>query len=78
MKRISNMAAVQHPGDQHGIPDYEAHASAILLKDRIKQHYEIASDYYYSLWYVRMRSIRVLEVRFNYLMISIAKRASVV
>lgn len=46
------MAAIQHPGDQHAIPGYEAHVSAASLKDRIKQHYEIASDYYYSLWYV--------------------------
>ncbi|KAK7757908.1 hypothetical protein SLS62_000286 [Diatrype stigma] len=44
------MAATQHPGDQHEIPGYEAHVSAASLKDRIKQHYEIASDYYYSLW----------------------------
>ncbi|RYP57269.1 hypothetical protein DL769_009595 [Monosporascus sp. CRB-8-3] len=41
---------VQHPGDQHEIPSYEAHASVATLKDRIKQHYDLASDYYYSLW----------------------------
>ena len=46
------MAETEHPGDQHEVPEYEAHASAASLKDRIKQHYEIASDYYYSLWYV--------------------------
>ncbi|KAI1776300.1 S-adenosyl-L-methionine-dependent methyltransferase [Hypoxylon cercidicola] len=39
-----------HPGDQHEIPNIEAHASSDSLKDRIKKHYEIASDYYYSLW----------------------------
>ncbi|XXH00155.1 hypothetical protein Hte_006497 [Hypoxylon texense] len=39
-----------HPGDQHEIPSFEAHGSFDSLKDRIKKHYEIASDYYYSLW----------------------------
>ncbi|KAI1475379.1 S-adenosyl-L-methionine-dependent methyltransferase [Daldinia eschscholtzii] len=39
-----------HPGDQHEIPSVEAHGSFESLKDRIKTHYEIASDYYYSLW----------------------------
>ena len=24
------------------------------LKDRIRHHYELASDYYYSLWYIHM------------------------
>jgi len=44
-------AETQHPGDQHEIPEYETHESATSLKERIKKHYEIASDYYYSLWY---------------------------
>ncbi|CAJ2510265.1 Uu.00g061650.m01.CDS01 [Anthostomella pinea] len=44
------MATSPHPGDQFEVPGYEAHASPATLKDRIKQHYEIASDYYYSLW----------------------------
>ncbi|KAI1462326.1 S-adenosyl-L-methionine-dependent methyltransferase [Annulohypoxylon moriforme] len=39
-----------HPGDQHEIPSFEAHESSESLKGRIKKHYEIASDYYYSLW----------------------------
>ncbi|KAI2642105.1 tocopherol O-methyltransferase [Xylaria nigripes] len=39
-----------HPGDQHETPDFQAHGSAASLKERIKNHYEIASDYYYSLW----------------------------
>ena len=47
------MAAAQHPGDGYEVPEYEAHASVASLKDRIRQHYEIASDYYYSLWYVK-------------------------
>lgn len=51
---IANMAQVEtdqlHPGDQHEIPSFEAHESSDSLKGRIKKHYEIASDYYYSLW----------------------------
>ncbi|KAI2641696.1 S-adenosyl-L-methionine-dependent methyltransferase [Hypomontagnella submonticulosa] len=39
-----------HPGDQHEVPSFEAHGSFDSLKERIKKHYEIASDYYYSLW----------------------------
>ncbi|KAI1215064.1 S-adenosyl-L-methionine-dependent methyltransferase [Annulohypoxylon truncatum] len=39
-----------HPGDQHEIPNFEAHESPESLKGRVKKHYEIASDYYYSLW----------------------------
>jgi tocopherol O-methyltransferase len=39
-----------HPGDNHEIPAYEDHASSTSLKERIKQHYDLASDYYYSLW----------------------------
>ncbi|KAH8675927.1 S-adenosyl-L-methionine-dependent methyltransferase [Xylariales sp. PMI_506] len=41
---------IDHPGDVHEVPDYEPHDSIPSLKDRIKKHYEIASDYYYSLW----------------------------
>lgn len=39
-----------HPGDQHEVPAYESHASSASLKDRVKLHYNLASDYYYSLW----------------------------
>ena len=39
-------------GDAYEIPPPESSASFAALKDRIKHHYEIASDYYYSLWYV--------------------------
>ncbi|KAI0445587.1 tocopherol O-methyltransferase [Xylaria telfairii] len=39
-----------HPGDTHEIPEFEPHESNTSLKERIKKHYEIASDYYYSLW----------------------------
>ncbi|KAI5865470.1 S-adenosyl-L-methionine-dependent methyltransferase [Durotheca rogersii] len=43
-------AGLPHPGDQYEIPSVEAHGSFDSLKERIKKHYEIASDYYYSLW----------------------------
>lgn len=36
-------------GDEYKIP-FPASTSFSVLKDRIKQHYEICSDYYYSLW----------------------------
>ena len=42
----------QDIGDDYDIPLPESSASFAALKDRIKHHYEIASDYYYSLWYV--------------------------
>lgn len=29
-----------------------AHTTMTALKDRIKQHYDLASDYYLNLWYV--------------------------
>ncbi|KAI0014113.1 tocopherol O-methyltransferase [Xylariaceae sp. FL0662B] len=43
--------AEAHPGDQYEIPAYEKQDDSFAaLKGRIKKHYEIASDYYYSLW----------------------------
>lgn len=39
-----------HIGDTYEVPTYEAHSSFAALKDRIRHHYELASDYYYSLW----------------------------
>lgn len=39
-----------HAGDNYEVPAYEAHSSFAALKDRIRHHYELASDYYYSLW----------------------------
>ncbi|KAI1466404.1 S-adenosyl-L-methionine-dependent methyltransferase [Daldinia caldariorum] len=47
---MAQQQVLDHPGDQHEIPNVEAHGSFESLKDRIKTHYEIASDYYYSLW----------------------------
>ncbi|KAI9734774.1 MAG: hypothetical protein M1818_006761 [Claussenomyces sp. TS43310] len=37
-------------GAQYEIPAPELHGSFGALKDRIRHHYEMASDYYYSLW----------------------------
>lgn len=50
-------AVETHPGDKYEIPGYEAHESSTSLKERIKKHYEIASDYYYSLWYESITTI---------------------
>ncbi|KAH8812346.1 tocopherol O-methyltransferase [Xylogone sp. PMI_703] len=37
-------------GDQYETPPTENHGSFTALKERIRHHYELASDYYYSLW----------------------------
>jgi tocopherol O-methyltransferase len=37
-------------GDQYEIPTPEPFISFNALKGRIRHHYEICSDYYYSLW----------------------------
>lgn len=47
--------------------DYETPAplpitSFSALKDRIRQHYELASDYYYSLWYVSQHRRFVIQL----------------
>jgi tocopherol O-methyltransferase len=34
----------------YDIPEPEPFISFNALKDRIRHHYELASDYYYSLW----------------------------
>lgn len=43
-------AVEAHPGDQYEVPAAAAHGSMASLKERIRTHYEIASDYYYALW----------------------------
>lgn len=35
---------------QYGTPPAEPFTSFNALKDRIKHHYEVCSEYYYSLW----------------------------
>ena len=40
-------------GDKYEIPEPEPFISFNALKERIRHHYELASDYYYSLWYVQ-------------------------
>ena len=37
-------------GNKYEIPAPEPFTSFSALKDRIRHHYELASDYYYSLW----------------------------
>jgi len=37
-------------GDEYSIPAPAPFVSFSALKDRIKHHYEVCSDYYYSLW----------------------------
>lgn len=49
---INNKALETHAGDQYDVPSYEPHSSLVDLKERIRHHYELASDYYYSLWWV--------------------------
>ncbi|KAJ4503983.1 hypothetical protein HRR83_007714 [Exophiala dermatitidis] len=39
-----------HIGDNYEVPNPEPHSSFTTLKERIRHHYELASDYYYSLW----------------------------
>lgn len=36
--------------DTYEIPGPEPFVSFNALKDRIRHHYEVASDYYYSMW----------------------------
>lgn len=36
--------------EKYTIPEPEPFISFAALKDRIRHHYELASDYYYSLW----------------------------
>lgn len=37
-------------GNDYEIPAPEPFTTFGALKDRIRHHYELASDYYYSLW----------------------------
>lgn len=37
-------------GDEYSIPEPEPFSSFSALKNRIRHHYDVASDYYYSLW----------------------------
>lgn len=45
-----NASEGDHVGDKYEVPAFEQHSSFDILKQRIRQHYELASDYYYSLW----------------------------
>ena len=55
VQSLPNDPQSQDVGDFYEIPPPEPSDSFAGLKDRIKRHYEICSDYYYSLWYVLAR-----------------------
>lgn len=38
-----------------------AHTTMAALKDRIKQHYDLASDYYLNLWYVQGDGVAIMS-----------------
>jgi len=48
----SNPEEVTELSKEYDTPLGLAHTTMQALKDRIKQHYDLASDYYLSLWYV--------------------------
>ena len=52
VESLPNGPQAKDIGDDYEIPAPEPSSSFAGLKDRIKRHYEICSDYYYSLWYV--------------------------
>lgn len=39
---------------QYETPAPQPSTSLSTLKERIRHHYELASDYYYSLWYIHL------------------------
>lgn len=51
-------------GNQYDTPLGLAHSTMQALKDRIKLHYDLASDYYLSLWCVleHLRLIAILNI----------------
>lgn len=55
-QNLSSHTEAEDIGDNYEIPPPEPSSSFAGLKDRIKHHYEICSDYYYSLWYVPVES----------------------
>ena len=46
---------------QYATPLGLAHSTMQALKDRIKLHYDLASDYYLNLWYVCVESCPALK-----------------
>ena len=45
-----SLSSTEEISEKYGTPAPLAITSFAALKDRIRQHYEICSDYYYSLW----------------------------
>ena len=64
----SPASQAQDIGDDYEIPPPEPFTSFAGLKDRIKHHYEICSDYYYSLWYV---SLSIEHPRYSFLRLEV-------
>ncbi len=52
-------------GKEYEIPPPVPPTSFGVLKERIRHHYEISSDYYYSLWWVPSTTSQLLEFLFN-------------
>ncbi|TVY29437.1 putative tocopherol O-methyltransferase-like protein [Lachnellula hyalina] len=48
--KTSEGASAAQDIEKYDIPEPEPFVSFQALKDRIRHHYEVASDYYYSLW----------------------------
>ena len=55
--KTSEGASAAQDIEKYDIPEPEPFVSFQALKDRIRHHYEVASDYYYSLWYVYTYSL---------------------
>jgi len=47
----ASLASTEELSEKYETPAPLAITSFGALKDRIRQHYEICSDYYYSLWF---------------------------
>lgn len=54
-------AEVKDIGDNYEIPAPEPFISFNALKDRIRHHYEVCSDYYYSMWYALLTTALYLH-----------------
>jgi hypothetical protein len=48
----ANPAETTELSEKYETPMGLAHGTMQALKDRIKLHYDLASDYYLNLWYV--------------------------
>ena len=53
-KKDHAVDGTKDPSSQYETPAPQSSTQLRTLKERIRHHYELASDYYYSLWYVDM------------------------